>query len=321
MKSILIWGTGRVYREYKEGLEALIHANRIEVVGITSRDENISEVDGYRFLMKSEIKNLNIDFIVVAAISFEAIFHEALELGIPKNKIINVVLLYNSGWSFAECEQVQAILNRKGNWKEKEAVKNNSMSLAEYAEICHKTKMEKVSIVSINCSGGLLYHSLGLQFLSPFINMFETEVDYIRLLGNLKEYMAEPLIFLKTEYESTLKITYPVCLLGDIKLYMNHYPHFDLAVQKWEERKKRINFDNLFIMMCTEDPRILEKFDKLPYEKKACFVSFPSEFKSAFCVDKSFTEAQDMWNIALEISRGNKQNFYWQKLLRLLISK
>lgn len=39
----------------------------------------------------------------------------------------------------------------------------------------------KVSIISDNCWGGITYHSLGLEFLSPFINLFLESEDYLRL--------------------------------------------------------------------------------------------------------------------------------------------
>ena len=42
-------------------------------------------------------------------------------------------------------------------------------------------------------------------------------------------------------------------MLDDIKLYFNHYKTNEEAEEKWEERKKRMNMDNLFILMCDRD--------------------------------------------------------------------
>ena len=114
-------------------------------------------------------------------------------------------------------------------------------------------------------------------FLSPFVNMYVKDMDYIRLLGHLKEYMREDIEFYTTEHD---KSDFPVFLLGDVKLYMNHYTDKDEAIRKWNERKARLNWDNLFVMMFTESHRYSYQFDEMPYEKKICFVPFYSEKKS-----------------------------------------
>ena len=40
----------------------------------------------------------------------------------------------------------------------------------------------------------------------------------------------------------------PTGLLGDIKINFMHYKSFEEGVMKWEQRKKRINWDNLFLV-------------------------------------------------------------------------
>lgn len=37
-------------------------------------------------------------------------------------------------------------------------------------------------------------------------------------------------------------------MLGDIRIYFNHYKSFEQAVLKWEERTKRIDLNNIFII-------------------------------------------------------------------------
>ena len=82
---------------------------------------------------------------------------------------------------------------------------------------------EKVSIVSNHCWGGFTYHSLKAEFLSPFINMFIPQEDYIRLLEDFDDYMKEEIKYYKNEYEPNLQSEYPVALLGDVELHFNHY--------------------------------------------------------------------------------------------------
>lgn len=60
-------------------------------------------------------------------------------------------------------------------------------------------------------------------------------------------------------------------MLADIEIRFNHYKTFEEAVEKWEERKRRINWDNLYVMAidgdnCSEES--LQRFDALPYKHK-----------------------------------------------------
>lgn len=56
-----------------------------------------------------------------------------------------------------------------------------------------------------------------------------------------------------------------------IRLFFNHYKTEDEAECKWNQRKKRIHWDNLFIIMsdqngCTKEMAF--EFDALPYKNK-----------------------------------------------------
>lgn len=100
---------------------------------------------------------------------------------------------------------------------------------------------------------------------------------------------------------------------------MNHYTDREYARQKWEERKQRINWDNLFIMMYTEDPRDAEQFDMLPYKKKVCFTNFQSDLASTCFLEISqhpmFKERQAFYFIS-GIAQGQYM-FYdpWELLM------
>ena len=50
-----------------------------------------------------------------------------------------------------------------------------------------------------------------------------------------------------------------------------HYKSKEEAAEKWNRRKERIQWDNLFFKMSEQNlcnPEILKKFDSLPAEKK-----------------------------------------------------
>ena len=38
-------------------------------------------------------------------------------------------------------------------------------------------------------------------------------------------------------------------MLDDIEIHFNHYISFEEAKNKWDERKRRINYDNIYIVM------------------------------------------------------------------------
>lgn len=55
-----------------------------------------------------------------------------------------------------------------------------------------------------------------------------------------------------------------------------HYKTFEEAKRKWDERKRRINKDNMFIIFtdregCTLE--MIEEFDRLPYKNKIIFTN------------------------------------------------
>lgn len=59
----------------------------------------------------------------------------------------------------------------------------------------------RLSIFAMNCFGGLISNTLGLRFLSPFVNMFFNEQEYIRFLRAPRVYMEEKLLFNKMGFD------------------------------------------------------------------------------------------------------------------------
>lgn len=95
--------------------------------------------------------------------------------------------------------------------------------------------------------------------------------DYLRLLNRFRYYIDQPLHYIGEEYEENLKRNYPVVGLGDVRLHFNHYTDFTSAVEFWERRKARINFDNLFVEMSIYTKEELDAFVQLPFEHKIGF--------------------------------------------------
>lgn len=139
---------------------------------------------------------------------------------------------------------------------------------------------ENVTILSSNCLGGLLYHELGLQFLSPTVNVRFSSPEFVKFIVNIEHYLNAKLEPLNTDEP------YPVAMLDDIKIRFVHYHSFDDAVVTWEKRKKRIVWERCFVILndcdflSENDLTMLQKskfrhicvFSAKPYEQyRFCF--------------------------------------------------
>ena len=165
-----------------------------------------------------------------------------------------------------------------------------------------RLQKSQLSILSMNCFGGLLSHLLGLKTLSPFFNLrTDTEEDFLKFLKHPRIYIEEDLDFKETRQSRDFMT--PVYSIGDMILWMVHDKDFDKAVAKWNERKKRINWYNLIAIMDTDKPDILEKFDSIPYSKKVCFVPFKSNLYSAFYMNPKFTKNGVFTGVIGELSQ------------------
>lgn len=140
------------------------------------------------------------------------------------------------------------------------------------------------SVIASNCNGCVLLHDLGQKFNSPFVNLFLNATDFLRFLNNPHHYLNDcNFTFIEED-----GVDYPVAMLDDIKIHFVHYKSPDEAVEKWETRKARINWNNLFVMMtdrdgCTYDQLVC--FDNLSYRNKVVFTNKEyKELKSAFYI-------------------------------------
>lgn len=138
---------------------------------------------------------------------------------------------------------------------------------------------DDVSIISANCIGGIISHDLGLQFRSPTVNLFIPAENFIRFCENLPYYMSIETMKECTDPAITNNADYPVVYLGDILLFLVHYSSVEDAQYKWNQRKKRINWNNIVIIATDRDgmtDALKDRFEKLPY-RKVMFTHLPDE--------------------------------------------
>lgn len=143
-----------------------------------------------------------------------------------------------------------------------------------------KLKNHDFTIISNTCVGGVMTHFVGEQFRSPTVNLIIWEEQFLAFCKHLKEYANCPVERLTEDEEKKFEaMSYPKGVLRggelpDIYLLFVHYKSFEEAKQKWEERYKRINYDNLYIVMdrgIEARDEILDEFNALPYEHKVIF--------------------------------------------------
>ena len=160
-----------------------------------------------------------------------------------------------------------------------------------------------LSIISSNCAAGMLYHLLGLPFLSPTINMFQHNDSFLRFVSDLYGHLSKPVVFEKMEKEGTKE--YPVFSIGDAILHMNHYSDPEDAASIWYKRLGRLNPDNILIMMFTDDKEEVAAFHYLPFKKKVCFVPFPCDLPDVYPIPPSIDRNAEFWQLVLAVADGS----------------
>lgn len=143
------------------------------------------------------------------------------------------------------------------------------------------------SIISNNCWGGIVYQRYGLPYASPTAGMYFFAEDYIKFISNLNYYMSIPMSTISVDQSKYKEIImkrnhdmFPLGRIDDVEVVFRHYKTAVEAVEKWERRKKRINYNNLIIKfsemnLCTDD--LINKFLAMPYENKFAFVRNPQK--------------------------------------------
>ena len=280
MQRILIWFQGNASSFFANALDNLLEHNQdYNIIGITGGGGDIGKFYINKKLMPfiplDQVTPELADYIIVSEV---------------KTPFVNVMKIFLSKGFSEEC-----VINDR-------TICVPNFSFSKYRTI----KKSKLSIISMNCAGGIISHLFSLPFRSPFVNMFMNEEDFLSLLEkDPQNSLFGELKLNDTGYETNLHIDYPIYELNGLLLNMNHYPDFYDAKCKWYERVQRINWYNLVLMMYTDNKETLERFDELPFSKKVCFVPFESDLPSAFSFDKiKLNIDYPTWDIANRVAGG-----------------
>lgn len=247
MKKVLFWGMTEVFQYYKNILNGEMLKGNIEPVAIVSREKLCKKLDGLDIIDKNDISNYEFDYLIIFAKAFKQIKNEAVALGVPENKIINCDVLRFPCFDF---ERYTSLIENP------------------------------VSIITNDCFGGNVYHQLYLEFSSPFINFFISPSQYLDFLKNFYDYIERPLI--KTRDIDILENIFLQMKFEDTEIFLgcNHDYSYEEFMNKFERRRKRINYDNLLFKMTIENDEQAEMFDALPLKNKVGFYYKPTKYES-----------------------------------------
>ncbi len=127
-----------------------------------------------------------------------------------------------------------------------------------------------ITIISQNCIGGVLYHDMEKQFLSPTIDLFFFAEDFIRFVADLPRYLG-------AELKLRWGDNYPIGTLDDVTIHFMHYATCQEAKDAWQRRCKRVNLERVLVLSTDRNgftPEVYEKWKQLPY-KKLLFTAKP----------------------------------------------
>ena len=149
-----------------------------------------------------------------------------------------------------------------------------------YRKIYNRIKYRKINhnnitIISRDCVGAALYSDFNMKYLSPTINLGMSNEDFVLFCNNL-----EDIIELDVKEYKNKKYKYPVGYINykshKLLLHFAHYKTIDNAIECWERRKKRICYDNIYVIMCC-GPNVsendVELFETIKYDRKVLLSS------------------------------------------------
>ena len=154
----------------------------------------------------------------------------------------------------------------------------------------HRARLrnKEFTLITNTCVGGILFHDLHLRFCSPTINCGIRDHDeFLTFCGHLEHYLSLPVVMVPSQW------SYPVGVLhgdwGDVRVYFTHYHSEEEALTKWEERKARVQYNNLMVLMDGDNCHDchVEAFDKLPQQRKVIITmkEYP-QYRSVFAIKR-----------------------------------
>ena len=125
----------------------------------------------------------------------------------------------------------------------------------------------------------MVYQAYDLGKQSPTVGTFFYASEYILFLEHLHDALSGEITFIRPEESRHWEVlqrredvhSFPIGVLpGGAEICFLHYHTEEEAKRKWIERSKRINKDNIFILLTERDgltKEQMKRLNKLPYPK------------------------------------------------------
>ena len=86
--------------------------------------------------------------------------------------------------------KVCSYILEKAKWTERQLYNMNRS---------RRLKNRDFTIIASNCNGSFMYHDMGLQYLTPTVNLAINMGDFVKMVENLRQYMEEDIVEVNME--------------------------------------------------------------------------------------------------------------------------
>ncbi len=243
MRNVILYGCGSYYRAMKDTIKKGEVEGRFHVLGISGRELPPGDVlDGWRLIPRERLLEQPFDSILIMSTAYEREIQEEL---------------------IARGVSVQAF---------------NYTLRPQYWDL----SLNGISIFSNACWGGFAAHTLGIECCSPTKDLWIAQDEFPKFIGKLEYYLSlDPVLIGWKKGEGRFDVArYPLLAIDDITLYCNHDKDPDEAIDKWQRRKKRVNYENMMAVFITEYPEYEKEFFRVnTIDNKYCLVPWNSTHK------------------------------------------
>ena len=168
-------------------------------------DSNYNYVLLQEYKKTLKISGILSKYIHIKAIDGCPVFNSEI---LPEFEYDYIIIMDDSNFSLIYGDFIDQYPNLKNKIVPIAPFKEPDFDFSDYLELIKNPP----TIVSDNCFGGIAYHTVGLSFYSPLINMWFDQKDLVKIIQNKSYYLSKSITYLKTETKPNTNEQYPVAL-------------------------------------------------------------------------------------------------------------